>query len=149
MVEEIVGFLTGAGGLWALCLSAFLSSTVLPGGSEVLFSAILIPDHSPQRMLLLTSLAACFNTFGSMTTWAMGRFIPHKDAEGPAIERIRRWGAAALFFAWVPVVGDALPFAAGWLRISFWKAFFWTALGKTARYAALALAVAGAAQTLG
>lgn len=45
--------------------------------------------------------------------------------------------------AWVPLVGDMLPLAAGWLRMGFWPVLFWTALGKTIRYAVFAAAVLG------
>ena len=30
---------------------------------------------------------------------------------------VQRWGAAALLFSWLPLVGDALCVAAGWLRL--------------------------------
>lgn len=45
--------------------------------------------------------------------------------------------------AWVPVIGDVLPLAAGWLKVGFWPALLWTALGKTARYAVLSAALTG------
>ena len=51
--------------------------------------------------------------------------------------------APGLALAWVPVIGDVLPLAAGWLRIGFWQALLWTAAGKTARYSVMALALLG------
>ena len=60
-----------------------------------------------------------------------------------AVERLRRWGAPGLVLAWVPVIGDVLPLAAGWLRIGFWSALLWTAVGKTARYTLMAFALLG------
>lgn len=143
MLESAIGFLAGDGGLWTLCLSAFLSSTLLPGSSEAVLTAALASHASLERAVLLVALASCFNTLGSMTSWAIGRYFPKKPPESSALEKVRRWGAASLVFAWVPVVGDMLPLAAGWLRIGFLPALFWTAVGKTSRYAVLAAALMG------
>ena len=143
MIESITSFLAGDGGLWALCVSAFLSSTVLPGSSEALLAAALASSPQTDRALLLVAEASLFNTLGSMTSWAIGRYFPHKTPESAALERLRRYGPPALMLAWVPVIGDVLPLAAGWLKVGFWPALLWTALGKTARYAVLSAALTG------
>ena len=70
MIESITSFLAGDGGLWALCVSAFLSSTVLPGSSEALLAAALASAPQTDRALLLVAAASLFNTLGSMTSWA-------------------------------------------------------------------------------
>lgn len=111
----------------ALFFAAFVSATLFPGGSEVLLSGAIAGQ--PQ------------NTLGAMTSWAIGRFIPTMKKTSRAIEWLRRWGAWALFFSWLPVVGDALPLAAGWLRIDPWLSLAVIALGKLIRYAVLAAAV--------
>jgi membrane protein YqaA with SNARE-associated domain len=54
-----------------------------------------------------------------------------------ALQWIRRWGAPATFFAWLPVIGDALSAAAGWLRIRWWAALAFMAAGRLARYIAV------------
>ena len=84
-----------------------------------------------------------YGNVGSMTSWAIGRYVPHRVPANDAIDRLRRWGAPGLALAWVPVIGDVLPLAAGWLRIGFWPALLWTAAGKTARYSVMALALLG------
>jgi membrane protein YqaA with SNARE-associated domain len=38
-------------------------------------------------------------------------------------------------FSWLPVIGDPLCFAAGWLRINALQATLFIAAGKAARYA--------------
>lgn len=91
MVESITSFLAGDGGIWALCLSAFLSSTVLPGSSEALLAAALACTQETQRAVLLVVAASLFNTLGSMTTWAIGRYVPHRVPASDAVERLRRW----------------------------------------------------------
>lgn len=143
MLESLTAFFAGSAGLWSLCASAFLSATVLPGSSEALLAAALAAAPSLGRAWLLVGCAAIFNTLGSMTSWAIGRYVPHRTPEGKAVERLQRWGAPAMALAWVPFIGDMLPLAAGWLRMGFWPVLLWTALGKAGRYAALAAVVMG------
>lgn len=57
------------------------------------------------------------------------------------VESVRRYGAPALLLAWVPLVGDALCLAAGWLRLNWWQAALFMAIGKFARYWAIALTI--------
>ena len=73
--------------------------------------------------------------------WVIGRFIPTVKRETKAILWVRRWGAWALLFAWLPVVGDAIPVAAGWLRIDPLMSLLAIAVGKGIRYACVAGAV--------
>jgi membrane protein YqaA with SNARE-associated domain len=44
-------------------------------------------------------------------------------------------------FAWVPLIGDALCLAAGWLRLNPWQAMLFMAIGKFARYGLIATAM--------
>jgi membrane protein YqaA with SNARE-associated domain len=55
---------------------------------------------------------------------------------------VRRYGALTLLLAWLPVVGDALCAAAGWLRVPWLLAAAVIAAGKLLRYLAVAQAVA-------
>lgn len=148
LTETLASMLDGGAGLAALCLSAFLSATVLPGSSEALLAAAVAAAPETGRTVLLAAAASVFNTLGSMTSWCIGRCFRQRAVEPEALARVQRWGAPALFFAWVPVVGDMLPIAAGWLRIGFWPALLWTALGKSFRYAVLAWAALQAARAL-
>lgn len=145
MIETIATILSGGSGMLLLCISAFLSATLLPGSSEaILTAAIAASPDDVGRAALLAAAASLFNTAGSMTSWGIGRFLPdarvRRSVDEKTLDRLRRWGAPALFFAWVPIVGDAIPLAAGWLRVGFLPALFWTAAGKSFRYALLAWA---------
>jgi len=125
--------------LWGLAISAFLAATILPGGSEAVLLYLLHQgEHSPW---LLVAVASVANTLGSMTSWALGRWLPQnasfEQRHGRALAWLRRRGAVALLMAWVPVLGDPLCLAAGWLRIRLLPALLFTAIGKTARYAML------------
>ena len=143
MFEAIAGFLAGSGGIWSLCISAFVSATLLPGSSEALLIGALSSAPTASRAVLLVAVAALFNTLGSMTSWCIGRYVPNRSPDSTAVIRLKRWGTPAMALAWVPLVGDMLPLAAGWLRMGFWPVLFWTALGKTIRYAVFAAAVLG------
>ena len=51
---------------------------------------------------------------------------------------MRKYGAPVLLLSWVPVIGDPLCVAAGWLRLNPWLSLAFMALGKGARYWAIA-----------
>jgi membrane protein YqaA with SNARE-associated domain len=63
----------------------------------------------------------------------IGRLIPQKK-KLKGLEPVSRYGAAALLLAWVPLIGDPLCVAAGWLRINPWWSTLCMAIGKFARY---------------
>ncbi|AJP47439.1 membrane protein [Rugosibacter aromaticivorans] len=121
-------------GLAGLFIAAFLSATVLPGGSELALLA-LIKLH-PEQTEAAFVLATIGNTLGGMTTYWMARALPEPH-EPHSLQRLalaRRWGAPVLLLAWAPVIGDALCAAAGWLRLPWLPGALWMALGKAARY---------------
>lgn len=126
--------------LWALFASAFVSSTILPGNSEIVFVAVLKAGGSSAAVAV--GVATIGNTLGGLTTYGIGRLLPSRIPEGKAIARVRRFGVAALLFSWLPVVGDALCAAAGWLRLNWIGCTLAMAAGKAARYALIAQAVA-------
>lgn len=131
---------SGQAGLAALFASAFVSATVLPGNSEIVLVAVLraFPERSAQALLIAT----LGNTLGGLTTYGVGRLLPQRKAPGGrSVAWVRRYGALALLFSWVPVVGDALCAAAGWLRVPFWSSALALLLGKLARYFAVVQAV--------
>ena len=129
-------------GLAALFVSAFTSATVLPGSSELVLIAFL--KAFPARGVEAIAVATVANTLGGLTTYGLGRIVPlRKDPPAPrALAWVRRYGAFALLLSWVPLVGDALCAAAGWLRVRWWQAAIAMAAGKLGRYVLVAQAVA-------
>ena len=121
-------------GLWGLGLYSFLSATVLPGGSEVALFALLRQDASLFFPALMMSTAG--NTLGGMFSWWCGRIMPRwqRLENLPHRERMARWGSPALLFSWLPLAGDALCLAAGWLRLHWLPCCLFMAAGKFARY---------------
>lgn len=121
--------------LWTLFASSFLAATLLPGGSEaVLFGVIKL---HPAMYWPAIGIATLGNTLGGLSSYLIGRFIPAR-AEGKALERVRRFGSAAMLLAWAPLIGDALCVAAGWLRLNWLPVSLFMAAGKFARYVAIA-----------
>lgn len=121
--------------LWVLFSSSFLAATLLPGGSEaVLFGALKL---HPEQVLPALGVATLGNTLGGMSSYLIGRILPQKK-DLPGLPALRRYGTPALLLSWVPVLGDPLCVAAGWLRLNPWLSMLFIALGKFARYAAIA-----------
>jgi membrane protein YqaA with SNARE-associated domain len=125
----------GSAGLWTLFISSFLAATLLPGGSEIVFAGVLHTD--PQSYWPALGLATLGNTLGGMSSYLIGRVMPQgKELKG--LDWIQRYGTPALLAAWVPIIGDPLCVAAGWLRLNPWLSAFFMALGKFGRYLAIA-----------
>ena len=132
---------------WALFVSALVSSTLLPGGSEALLVLQLDSAIYPVWLLLLAATSG--NVLGLMITFAMGSWIakryPLKALHKPHQQRAKRWltqyGPLALLFAWLPLIGDPLCLLSGWLRMNFWLCMMLILAGKGARYLVLALGV--------
>ena len=125
--------------LGGLVVSAFTSATILPGNSELVLAAFLYkwPDWLWPALLLATVA----NTAGSATSLWLGYRAPRKELS-PRLERwFARFGPAVLVLSWVPVIGDALPLAAGWLRLPWTASLCWLTVGKAARYLVLAWGV--------
>jgi membrane protein YqaA with SNARE-associated domain len=132
---------SGETGLATLFLAAFVSATVLPANSEIVLIAVL--KAFPERTVQAIVIATLGNTLGGATTYGVGRLFPkRKEPAARALAWVRRYGAFALLLSWVPVIGDALCAAAGWLRIPFWRCVAAMALGKLVRYLVVAQAVA-------
>ncbi len=123
-------------GLGGLFVSAFVSATVLPGNSEFVLAALLA--HSPELKWPALGVATLGNTLGGLTSYAIGRILPSPWTDSRALALVRRWGTPALLLSWVPFIGDALCVASGWLRQNVGLAAFAIAIGKFARYWALA-----------
>ena len=132
---------------WSLFLSAFLSSTLLPGSSEALLVAYLSQEFDP-RMLLLVATAG--NTLGGVSSWLLGYWLairlPAQGLVKPGHQRalvwIQRWGSGVLLLSWLPLIGDPLCVVAGWLRMHWFICVLMILLGKAARYGVL-LYIAG------
>ena len=127
------------GALAGLFVSSFVSATILPGNSELVLGAIVAA--TPAVRWLAVAVATAGNTLGGMTSYGLGRLIPadgSRKLAPRAVALARRYGVWTLLLSWVPLIGDALCVASGWLRHDWRLAALAIAAGKLARYVAVA-----------
>ncbi len=131
-----------------LFIASFLAATVLPLSSEVVLGLLLANGYDPAVSIPVATLG---NVLGSVLNYGLGllgnKFIVKKVLRiselefTKAADRLNRYGTATLLFAWVPVIGDPLTFAAGVLKTNFTLFLLLVTTGKALRYLAIALAV--------
>src|SRR4051812_24352964 len=123
--------------LAGLFAASFVAATLFPLPSEAALFAYL--KLHPGDGALAVAVATLGNTAGGMTTYWIGRFLPRKKKlNEKAMAWLQRFGAPATFFAWLPIVGDGLSLAAGWLRVRWWAVLAFMAAGRLLRYVAVA-----------
>jgi len=130
-------------GMVGLFISAFVSSTIAPGGSEAVLAYLVANNLHPIGQLLLVATAG--NTLGAMTTWGLGHLAAKKfliisllpEKKQLALTILSQKGQWLLLFTWLPLVGDLLCFAGGWLKLPLLSSILLILVGKLARYAAI------------
>lgn len=133
MKEEAVGLL-------GLFVSAFVSSTIAPGGSEAVLAYMVSENNNNVEQLVF--IATIGNTLGALTTWFLGYLAAKKfpaeellaEKKQKSLEFVKRWGIWTLFFSWLPVIGDGLCFAGGWLKLPLLLSCVAIFIGKAIRY---------------
>ncbi len=133
----------------SLFIGSLLASTLLPGGVEVLL--YYLQQSGAHNIIALLSVATLGNTLGGIITYIMGRLIRTGLSatrrqqriekwfrlNTHSLKRVNKWGVAALFFSWMPIIGDPLCLAAGYLRLNLWSSIAMIFIGKLARYSVL------------
>ena len=122
--------------LATLFAASFVAATLVPLPSEAALYAYV--HMRPQETALAVTVATVGNTAGGMTSYLIGRLIPAKNPNALAVERVRRYGAPITALGWLPLVGDALCVAAGWLRMNALAVLAFMAAGRLARYIVVA-----------
>lgn len=130
-------------GLWGLFLWSLLAASIVPLSSEAALVAAKAAQIAPGGGLFLVATAG--NVGGALINWALGawclrfqnaRWFPFSNVQlQKATGYFSRWGGLALFFAWIPIFGDPLTFAAGALRYPLARFLIAVTIGKGARYA--------------
>lgn len=129
---------------WGLFISSFVSSTIAPGGSEAVL-AYMVSENS-YNVIFLVIVATVGNTLGALTTWGLGSLAAKKypvedmlsESKQKSLKFVKKWGAWAMLFSWLPVVGDGLCFAGGWLKLSLFFSGAAIFIGKAVRYCLVA-----------
>jgi membrane protein YqaA with SNARE-associated domain len=127
-----------------LFVSAFVSATIAPGGSEAVLAYLIAEGRHPVPQLV--GIATLGNTLGAMTTWGLGMLAAKRypiagllpERSQKALDVVTKRGIWALFFSWLPVIGDALCFAGGWMKLPLLSGMLIILLGKLGRYGAIA-----------
>ena len=147
MIDLFSTFFSEEGSLLGLAISAFLSSTLLPGGSELLL--LWLVEQGESSLLVLLAVASFANTAGGFLTYWMGHWaergverLRHRPPPSSAVSHyVRRWGYPVLLLSWLPVVGDGLCLAAGWLQLRWLPSLLFIFVGKALRYWLLIYAI--------
>ena len=128
-------------GLFGLFLACLLSATIIPLSSEVILGGAMLLDYPTPVIVLVAALG---NTAGGMISFYMGWLCKWEWLERwfkikrEKIERFRghieKYGVWAALLTWLPIVGDPLAIAMGFIRLNP----VWTVLimfvGKLLRY---------------
>ncbi len=135
MQEWISAWVSEEHGLAGLFAASFVASTIVPLSSEaVLFGFLKL---YPDELVPALALATLGNTLGGLTSYALGRLLPtrmQKKLDPRALDKLRRYGSPLTFFAFLPLVGDALCVAAGWLRLNWISVTAFMTAGRLIRY---------------
>ncbi|MCF6250252.1 MAG: DedA family protein [Methylococcaceae bacterium] len=133
MQEQVIG-------IWGLFISAFISSTIAPGGSEAVLAYMV--SEKLFNVEGLVFIATVGNTLGALTTWLLGILAAKKfpaeellsEKKTKSLKVVKRWGIWVLLFSWMPIVGDGLCFAGGWLKLPILLSCVAIFVGKAIRY---------------
>jgi membrane protein YqaA with SNARE-associated domain len=128
-------------GYLGLFIVSFLAATLIPLATE--FFVVTMPTIGYDVWLVLV-VATAGNFLGSLTNYYVGKkggdfVLSHYIRIKPetlarAQKFYERWGPVALFFSWVPFIGDPLTAVAGTLHLDIRVFTFWVLFGKTLRY---------------
>jgi membrane protein YqaA with SNARE-associated domain len=129
-------FAMPATGLSAIFIWCTASATLLPLGSEpIVFAYIRL---HPEQFALCIAVATVGNTLGGMINYGLAYGAKHRLKTDGQTPRVLAWfemlGPKMLFFSFLPIVGDPLTAAAGWLKMPWLPCLLWQAAGKALRY---------------
>ena len=126
----------------SLFISSFLSSTILPGHSEITLTTLILLEKYSQFLLIF--FASLGNILGSIVNWFLGLYItkfvnkswfPFKKKR---LDKASLWylkyGKWSLFFSWVPIIGDPLTIVAGIFRVPLVIFITIVSISKVLRY---------------
>lgn len=128
-------------GYLGLFIASFLSSTIIPLGSEFVLIALVANGFDPYLCVLIATIG---NSLGGMTSYGIGYLgklewiekyfrLPKEKLLGFQ-ERIKRWGPAAGLLAWLPFIGDVIAIGLGFFRLNPWRSFLYMLIGRIIRY---------------
>ena len=119
--------------LSGLFLSAILSSTILPGSSEIYVTSLInFTDHSKYLILTIATLG---NSIGSMITFFMGfLFNRYKPNSFRVKKLVLKYGEWSLLLSWMPLIGDVICIIAGYFKLNPTRSLLIIIFSKALRY---------------
>lgn len=135
MESLFASLITPQGSLLSLFAASLLAATLIPLSSEAALFAVLKLHGDLYWPALIVATAG--NALGGMSSYLIGRCLGSRKPP-KQLERVQRHGAPALILAWLPLVGDGLCVAAGWLKLNWMAVAAWQTLGRFLRYLAVA-----------
>lgn len=131
-------------GYVGLFIISFLAASLIPLSSELFVLGLPALGYNVWWVAVVATagnfLGALLNYFVGKkgTDLVLGRYVKIDPKTWTRAERFyERWGPVALFFSWVPFIGDPLTAVAGALNLSLRTFTFWVLLGKGLRYVVL------------
>lgn len=123
-----------------LFISAFVSATLFPLGSE----ALLIYDiKEGYNIYFLVIIATIGNSLGSILNYFLGLkgekyLVEKKILNEKMILKLKtyfdKYGFVCLLFSWLPIIGDPLTFVAGILKYDLKRFIIIVTIAKFLRY---------------
>ena len=130
-----------------LFLSAFISATLFPLGSE----ALLIYDiKEGYNIYFLVIVATIGNSLGSLLNYFLGlkgeKYLVEKKLINEKVilkskSYFDKYGSISLLFSWLPIIGDPITFVAGILKYDLKKFIVLVVIAKLSRYLFIAYLV--------
>lgn len=112
---------------------ASFAGVLIPGSLEVALTIFLY--EYANAALIAWVIVTIFNILGCVVIFLLGSKIPRKKRIPSRITNyIEKYGTYSMLLAGIPVVGDVLPIAAGWLRLPLMSSMFFLLIGKAVRY---------------
>ncbi|MBD8387620.1 MULTISPECIES: YqaA family protein [Dysgonomonas] len=128
-------------GYIGLFLASFLAATILPFGSEFVFAGLLAMGMNAWGCVIVASVG---NWLGGMTNYYLGSLgkvewiEKYLKVKKEKIEKMQHWlegkGAIMAFFSFMPVVGDIIALALGYMRANVYVVNIAMFAGKFVRY---------------
>lgn len=124
-----------------LFISAFISATLFPLGSEALLIYNIKENYN---IYLLLFFATTGNVLGSVLNYYLGlkgelycekKKYLKKETINKYKSIFDKYGSYTLLLSWMPLIGDPLTFIAGILKYNFKKFLVLVFIAKFVRYA--------------
>ena len=135
-------------GYWGMFLSAILAGSVVPFSSEVVMLGLLAAGLGKWQLIVW---ATAGNVLGAILTYYMGRlgkidwiekyFHVKKEKVDKMRHSLEGRGAWVAFWGFIPVIGNVLLIALGFMRSNVPITFSCMTAGKFLRYVLLAFGI--------